>query len=65
MENTETKPMKYGENYSVIQANELVRSKQDDLTLLEAKLIRLGVAQVLKEDTDLMTYTITVPELVK
>lgn len=50
-------PIKYNKNYNVIQANELVRSRQDELTLLEAKLVRLAVAQVLKEDTDLKTYT--------
>ena len=31
----------YGKNFSVIQANDLVRSKQDNLSILEAKLIRL------------------------
>lgn len=50
-------PIKYNKNYAVIQANELVRSKQDELTLLEAKLVRLAIAQVLKDDTDLETYT--------
>ena len=50
-------PIKYNKNYYVIQANELVRSRQDELTLLEAKLIRLAIAQVLKEDTDLKTFT--------
>ena len=50
-------PIKYNKNYNVIQANELVRSRQDELTLLEAKLVRLAIAQVLKEDVDLKTYT--------
>lgn len=50
-------PIKYNKNYYVIQANELVRSRQDELTLLEAKLIRLAIAQVLKDDTDLKTFT--------
>ena len=56
-------PIKYNKNYYVIQANELVRSRQDELTLLEAKLIRLAIAQVLKEDTDLKTYTCNVSRL--
>ena len=56
-------PIKYNKEYNVIQANELVRSKQDDLTLLEAKLIRLAIAQVLKQDTDLKTYTCNVARL--
>lgn len=50
-------PIKYNKTYNVIQANELVRSRQDELTLLEAKLVRLAIAQVLKEDSDLKTYT--------
>ena len=50
-------PIKYNKNYYVIQANELVRSKQDELSLLEAKLVRLAIAQVLKDDEDLKTYT--------
>ena len=50
-------PVKYNKNYQIIQANELVRSRQDDLTLLEAKLVRLAIAQILKDDTDLETYS--------
>ena len=38
--------IKYNKDFYVIQANELVRSKQDDLSLLEAKLIRLAITQV-------------------
>ena len=53
-------PIKYNKNYYVIQANELVRSKQDELSLLEAKLVRLAIAQVLKDDDDLKTYTCNV-----
>lgn len=56
-------PIKYDSNYSVTQANELVRSKQDELTILEAKLVRLAIAQVLKDDTDLKTYTCNAAKL--
>ena len=56
-------PIMYQKNYSVTQANELVRSRQDDLSLLEAKLIRLVIAQVVKEDTDLKTYTCKASQL--
>ena len=56
-------PIKYNREYNVIQANELVRSRQDELTLLEAKLIRLAIAQVLKQDADLKTYTCNVARL--
>lgn len=56
-------PIKYNKNYYVIQANELVRSKQDELSLLEAKLVRLAIAQVLKDDDDLKSYTCNVSKL--
>ena len=56
-------PIKYNRNYYVIQANELVRSRQDELSLLEAKLVRLAIAQVLRDDEDLKTYTCNVSRL--
>jgi plasmid replication initiation protein len=55
--------IRYSKEYSIVQANELVRSKQDELSLLEAKLIRLAIAQVLQEDTDFKTYTCNVVDL--
>lgn len=55
--------VRYNEESLVVQANELVRSKQDDLTLLEAKLVRLAVSQVLKADTDFRTYSCHVSDL--
>lgn len=55
--------LRYNKDYPVIQANELVRSKQDELNLLEAKLVRLAITQVLKEDTDLKTYSCDVIDL--
>lgn len=57
--------IEYSKDLSVIQANELVRSKQDDLTLLEAKLVRLAVGQVLKQDTDFRTYSCNITELAR
>ena len=55
----------YNQDASVVQANELVRSKQDDLSLLEAKLLRLAISQVLKDDTDLKTYSCSITDLAK
>lgn len=55
--------IRYNKDFTVIQANELVRSKQDELSLLEAKLIRLAITQVLKDDTDLKTYSCDVVDL--
>ena len=55
--------MDFSRDISVVQANELVRSKQDDLSLLEAKLIRLAIGQVLKNDTDFRTYSCSITDL--
>ena len=63
--NTPTTPVRYRNDYNLIQANELIRSRQDELTLLEAKIVRLAIAQVLKDDTDLITYTCKVTDLAK
>lgn len=57
--------LRYNKEFTVVQANELVRSKQDELSLLEAKLIRLAITQVLKDDTDLKTYSCDVVDLAK
>lgn len=54
---------KLNENLMLLQANELVRAKQDDLTILEARLIRLAIAQVVKSDTDFRTYKCSLSEL--
>lgn len=63
METENTKGISYNKELAVVQANELVRSKQDDLTLLEAKLIRLAISQVIMDDTDLKTYKCNVVDL--
>ncbi|MBO5941566.1 MAG: replication initiation protein [Kiritimatiellae bacterium] len=58
-------PIFYDKDLMVVQANELVRSKKDDLTLIEAKLIRLAIGQILKEDTDLRTYSCEIVDLAR
>lgn len=55
--------IKYNKDFSVIQANELVRSKQDELTLLEAKIVRLAITQIVRDDNQLNTYTCNVVDL--
>ena len=55
--------IKYNKDFLVIQANELVRSKQSELSLLETKLIRLAVAQILKGDKDFLTYSCKLTDL--
>ena len=57
--------IKYNKDFSVIQANELVRSKQDELTLLEAKIVRLAITQIVREDNQLNTYTCNVVDLAR
>lgn len=54
--------MRYAD-MDIIQANELIRAKQDELTLLETKIIRLVIAQVLQNDTDFRTYKCNVIDL--
>ncbi len=63
MDNKE--PIFYDRDLTVVQANELVRSKKDDLTLIEAKLIRLAIGQILKEDTDFRTYSCEIVDLAR
>ncbi len=58
-------PIFYDKDLTVVQANELVRSKKDDLTLIEAKLIRLAIGQILKEDTDFRTYSCEIVDLAR
>jgi plasmid replication initiation protein len=65
MNDTEVIEIDYNQDAAVVQANELVRSKQDNLTLLEAKLLRLAISQIVKDDTDLKTYSCSVIELAK
>ena len=65
MNENEVIPMKYAKNPVIAEANELIRSKQDDLTLLEAKLIKLAISQIITEDTDIYTYSCNVAELAR
>lgn len=55
----------YNSDYLVVQANELIRAQQDELTLLEAKLTRFAISQILQADTDFKTFSIEVAKLAK
>lgn len=57
--------MKYNSESLVVQANELIRSPQDGLNLVEAKLIRLAISQIVETDTELRTYSCKVVDLAK
>jgi len=58
-----TLSLRYDNRFLVVESNELIRSKQDDLSVLEGRLLRLLVAQIKKDDTELKTYTCNVSEL--
>ena len=57
--------IQYNKDLLIVQANELIRSMQDDLTLLEVRLIKLVIAQIVESDTELYTYTCNVSDLAK
>lgn len=50
-------------DFNVVQANELVRYKQGYMTVMEAKLLRLAISQVLQEDADFKTYSCKMTDL--
>lgn len=55
-------PLKLNSDYYVVTANDLIKGKQK-MTLREAQLLYIAIAQVVKEDRDFKTYTTTVQEL--
>lgn len=55
--------IQYNRESLIVQANKILRAKQDDLTLLEAKLIKLVVSQIAMNDSDLLTYSCNVTDL--
>lgn len=55
----------YDPNHQIVIANDLIRSKQDDLNLLEAKLVRLMIMQVVKEDKGFKTFSCKITSLAK
>ena len=55
----------HGNDQTVFQANKLIRARKDDLSLLEAKFLRLVISQIVKEDMDFRTYTCTATQLAR
>lgn len=55
--------IQYNKESLIVQANELIRSQQDDLSLLEAKLIKLAISQISIDDNNLRTYSCNVTDL--
>ena len=62
MAKKEEYPLKFNSDYYVVTANDLIKGKQK-MTLREAQLLYIAIAQVVKEDKDFKTYTTTVQEL--
>lgn len=57
-----TKEMKLDKDYYSVCANALIRANQK-MTLREMQLVQLAIAQIVKEDKQLFTYTTTASEL--
>lgn len=57
-----TYQLKLNSEYYVVSANDLIKGRQK-MSLREAQLLYIAMAQVVKEDSDFKTYTTTVPEL--
>ena len=54
--------MQYNSEYFTVAANDIIKGKQS-MTLQTARLIRLLVTQVVKEDKDLKTYSCRITDL--
>lgn len=63
MKKMDAVPMKYSASNYVAQANILIRSKQENLSLFEAKLLRLAISQIMKDDNAFKVYTCRVVDL--
>lgn len=57
-----TYQLKLNSEYYVVSANDLIKGRQK-MSLREAQLLYIAMAQVVKEDNDFKTYSTTVPEL--
>jgi plasmid replication initiation protein len=64
MQNVNTYPIVYNKEHYTVMANDIIKGKQD-MTLQEARIIRLLVTQVVKQDKDLKTYTCRITDLAK
>lgn len=64
MERVNTYPIVYNKEHYTVMANDIIKGKQD-MTLQEARIIRLLITQVVKQDKDLKTYTCRIQDLAK
>lgn len=59
-----TYPIVYNREHYTVMANDILKGKQD-MTLQEARIIRLLITQVVKQDKDFKTYTCRIQDLAK
>jgi len=55
-------PIVYNKDYYAVMANNVIRGKQD-MSLQEARILRLLITQVVKEDNDFKTYSCKITDL--
>lgn len=60
----DTKVIDYNKNHYTVMANNIIRGKQS-MTLQEARLIRLLITQIAKNDKDFKTYKVNIQELAR
>jgi len=60
----ENKTITYNKNHYAVMANTIIKGKQE-MTLMEARLIRLLITQVVKEDKDFKRYTCRIQDFAK
>ena len=60
----DTKVIDYNKNHYTVMANNIIRGKQS-MTLQEARLIRLLITQIAKDDKDFKTYKVNIQELAR
>jgi plasmid replication initiation protein len=64
MNNYKPYPVTYNKEHYTVMANDIIKGKQE-MTLQEARIVRLLVTQVVKQDKDLKTYTCRIQDLAK
>lgn len=62
MEISKIYPVNYNKEFYTVMSNDIIKGKQE-MSLQEARIIRLLVTQVVKEDKDLKTYTMKIKDL--
>ena len=60
--NEETTAIVYNKEHYTVMANDLIKGKQN-MTLAEARLIRLLITQIAQKDSELKTYTCRIADL--